>query len=168
MRSLKNILEGLLDNDFEDQLDVKMLGELNNFINVLKSTKLDKRDTNVYHSDSQKLCDAAENVANTTSFKRITRVETNKMLNGRKPCTILVVHWEHGVYEWNLVNTTTAEYIRIHCMPSWKYWSGSSTDIQIHNIRPGREERAVGHNHDFRHYIFPEGTYEYFKKAITK
>lgn len=168
MKTLYKVLESLLSSDFEDQLDSKLLGELDNFIGVLKSTKLNRRAEDVYFSDDQKLCDAAERVANTSAFKSITRAKANKLLQSKTPSTILVVNWSGmGTHEWKLVDTAAWKYIRIGCVLGWEHWSGPSTNIQINDVRSGKEDQALGHNRNHKLYIFPAGTYEYFKDAIN-
>lgn len=169
MKNLKDILEGLLDSDFDDSMDTKLLGELDKFINILGSVKLNHANPEVYQSSDQKLCDAAEAVAWSKKFKKISQSEAKKMITRNEPGTVLSVNWTGmGSHEWNLIDTATGEYMHVGCILKHEHHAAPWTGIYPRTIQPGREFYALGRGGTDPCYIFPAGIYDYFKKVLEK
>lgn len=165
MKSLKNLCEGLLSSDFDDHLDASILGELDEFINILKSTRLKHKTSDLYISGDEKLCDTSEELVYSKKFKKIDPVDAKNMVRNHEPGTVLVVvrsgEISHG---WNLIDSATGKYVHIDCEIKPKH----QIEIYLETIKREQEYRACVGRLFLPHYILPAGTYDYFINAIKK
>lgn len=170
MRTLRNLCEGLLDNDFDSGMDDKLMAEVGDFIEVLKSSKYRNEYRGEYGynlQDSQKLCDAAEKVAYSKKFKRIPYNEAKKMINSRESGTILSINWsERGSHEWRLIDAGEGYYARIGCLLKGEHPQAPYFSLKVGYLRPGYEHEGLGRGSTDPCYILPAGIYNYLEQAI--
>ena len=165
MKTLQALCEGILDTDLGNKLDTKLLGKLGQFIDVLKSTNLDHNKQDQYTSRDKKLSDAADDVAYYSKFKIISKHDAQSMIKNNDPRTILVVDLDKpGYYEWKLVDPAVGEYIRVTCVSNHE---PPVVIIDIEKLTPDKRYDMSKPNF-VRYFEFPVGTYDYYKKAITK